>query len=243
MNYGKTWRLIHDPPQEAYTNMAVDEALARTLVSPANGDVPTLRVYSWKPGSVSIGYFQQSSRVMDSLGLDAGKRDFALVRRPTGGSAVVHDGGPSFSLTVKNGLHNSPRARTRVTELYGLLGRCVVETSRRLGIPAGLWDGAGKPNDNSNLCVSTLCTYDVVSDGRKVAGYAARRLRDVTLLQGYITLMDGLSVRELCHAITGAVADVAGVSLIEGALTREESAVAAKLKAEKYTRREWNYKR
>jgi len=154
----------------------------------------------------------------------------------------MHDGGPSFSLTLKDDLR-TPSTRINITEVYSMLGRCVVEALRRLDVPADIWNG---PRGNSNyfsLCTSSLCPYDVVSNGRKMAGYAARRLRGTTLLQGYISLPDGLTTRELRDAMIAAVEGVTGVRLLNGTLTEEERTLAVKLRDKKYTRREWNYKR
>ena len=254
MDYGKKWRLISiSDEQDAFTNMAVDEAIARA-VSPTRrtgaspvptnkyGAVPTMRIYTWEPSSVSIGYFQKISDVVNSIGLNGTDNNYNIVRRPTGGTAVMHDGGPSFSLTLKDDLR-TPSTRINITEVYSMLGRCVVEALRRLDVPADIWNG---PRGNSNyfsLCTSSLCPYDVVSNGRKVAGYAARRLRGTTLLQGYISLPDGLTTRELRDAMIAAVEGVTGVRLLNGTLTEEERTLAVKLRDKKYTRREWNYKR
>ncbi len=289
MNYGRNWRLIQDPPQEAFTNMAVDEAIARALVGSDNGSVPTLRIYAWNPNSVSIGYFQRISDVAtelrknpgchsgppkggeesgtndrffaslrmtarhrytfpevlaDDIGLKDSDNNYDIVRRPTGGTAVMHDGGPSFSLVLKGGAHTpSMNMKTNIIDLYSLMGRCVVEALRRQGVSAELWDGPKGTSNNPNLCISNLCPYDVVSQGRKLAGYAARRLQGVTLVQGYITLSDGLTAQDLRDAITCAVEDLTGARLMDGSLTEEEATLATKLQREKYTHREWNYKR
>jgi lipoate-protein ligase A len=201
-----------------------------------------MRIYTWEPSSVSIGYFQKISDVVDSLGLNGTEKNCDIVRRPTGGTAVVHDSGPSFSLSLKDGLR-TPSTRINITELYSMLGRCVVEALHRLNVPADVWNGPKGNSNYSSLCISSLCPYDVVSNGRKVAGYAARRLRGATLLQGYISLPDGLTTRELRGTMIAAVEGVTGVRLLDGTLTEEERTLVAKLRNEKYTRREWNYKR
>lgn len=244
MDYGNKWRLISTPDeQDAFTNMAVDEAIARVLADSGSGSSrPSLRIYSWRPNSVSVGYFQKISNVVDELGLDGKEKNYALVRRPTGGTAVMHNGGPSFSLTLKDDLL-TPSTRINVTDLYSMLGRCVVEALRRLDVPADIWSNPRGNSNYSSLCISSFCPYDVVSNGRKVAGYAARRLRDATLLQGYISLPDGLTALGLRDAMTAAVEDVMEVRLLDETLTEEERTLASKLRDEKYTRREWNYKR
>lgn len=237
MHYGTSWRVILDTAQEASVNMAVDEAIARALSGSDKEPVPTLRIYQWRANSLSIGYFQEVARVVSALKLKDPAKNYHIVRRPTGGSAVIHDDGPSFSLVLKG---NEPN----IMDLYALLGRCITETLARQNIVAQPWDGPGRSSSNtSNLCVSSLCPHDVVHQGRKVAGYAARRLRGVTLVQGYVTLVDGLSTQGLSDAIIDAFKDVAGAPLLDGTLTDEEKALAVGLREEKYTRREWNCKR
>ncbi|MFQ5957575.1 MAG: biotin/lipoate A/B protein ligase family protein [Candidatus Brocadiales bacterium] len=288
MNYSRDWRVISaSDGQDAFTNMAVDEAIARTMVGSENGSALTLRIYTWSPNSISIGYFQKISDIVkelckdpgchsesasggrrishpprffaslrmttrcrdtflgslaDDIGLKDSNRNFDIVRRPTGGTAVVHDGGPSFSLILKDGQR---MPSTKITDLYSLMGRCVVEALRHLDVSSTIWNGPKGPVTarGSNLCVTSLCPYDVVYQGEKVAGYAARRFQGVTLLQGYITLTDGLVAQELRDAMIDAVKGVTGAKFLDGALTEEENALATRLRADKYTRREWNYKR
>lgn len=237
------WRVILDPSQDAFTNMAIDEAIARSMAVPDSSTMPTLRIYSWRPTSISIGYFQRVSEVLSSLGPDISREGFDMVRRPTGGTAVIHDSGPSFSLVLKDE-RRTPSAK--VTGLYLLLGRCVVEALGHLGISAELLQDA-RPSppaaDNSGLCALNPRPYDVIYKGMKIAGYAARRFRGVTLVQGYITLIDGLKVQELRDSIISALECTIGTKLRPGTLAREEGSLAARLREGKYTQREWNYKR
>ncbi len=237
MDYGTSWRVIQDTAQEASVNMAVDEAIARALSGSDNESAPTLRIYQWRVNSLSIGYFQKVARVVSALKLKDPVKNYRIVRRPTGGAAVVHDRGLSFALVLNS-------SRPDIIALYSLLGRCVTEALRQLGVSAELWKGpVGNPGNDSNLCISRPCPHDVVFRGEKVAGYAARRIRHVTLLQGFMTLTNGLSTQALRDAMIDAVGGAAGVRLWHGTLTVEERALATKLTEERYSRREWNYKR
>ncbi len=236
-----------DPQVDAATNMAVDEAILRTAAhaGAAANTGPSLRIYRWRPGSVSIGYSQNISDVLGDLEPGVPPDDASIVRRPTGGTAVVHDAGPSFSLVLpKNGDAYPPHNGVR--DLYAFAGRCVAETLSRLGLSVTLWDGSKRTGNNSILCASSLCPYDAVYKGRKVAGYAARRMRGATLLQGYVTLDDGsicIHADDLIDAMAVAVGHVAGVKLSSHILTEEEQELSARLRAEKYALKEWNYKR
>jgi lipoate-protein ligase A len=249
MKPGSNWRLILDPSQAAATNMAVDEAILRTTAhaGAAANTVPSLRIYRWRPGSVSIGYSQKMSDVLGGLELGVPPDDASIVRRPTGGATVVHDAGPSFSLVMP--INSSAyRPHNGVTDLYALLGRCVTEALGRLGFSVTLWDRTKtkRTGNNSRLCASSLCPYDAIYKGRKIAGYAARRMRGATLVQGYVALGDG-SIRihadDLIDAMVAAFGHVAGVNLANSILTEEEQELSARLRAKKYALKEWNYKR
>src|SRR5690349_2496197 len=89
------WRLLNDPPASGAWNMAVDEAL---LEGVASGRSPaTLRFYSWRPACLSLGYFQPFG-IVDVSGCRA--RGVDVVRRPTGGRAILHDRELTYSLTL-----------------------------------------------------------------------------------------------------------------------------------------------
>ena len=80
-----TWRLIITDPASGAWNMAVDEAIA---ITSARGDVPpTLRFYQWQPATVSLGRHQPVEDI-DQARLQ--ERGWGLVRRPTGGRAILH---------------------------------------------------------------------------------------------------------------------------------------------------------
>ncbi|HHT9139615.1 MAG TPA: lipoate--protein ligase family protein, partial [Candidatus Tripitaka californicus] len=179
-------RLLLSPPGDAFTNMALDEALALTADT-----TPTFRVYYWSTPSISIGYFQRVLEVLNSLASRAsasgGQRAPALVRRPTGGTAVLHDSQPSFSLVIE-----TPKS---MGQIYHLLGQAIIEALKTLGIEARLWDEKGSRGRFETcpyFCTSNFSPYDVISQGQKVAGYSARRLLGATLFQGYLHLPEAV---------------------------------------------------
>jgi len=90
----KEWRLINFELHDAYTNMAIDEAIfvmREKLSLP-----PTLRFYSWQPPAISIGYFQKAN---DPFLNEYKKRELIFVRRFTGGGAILHKDEMTYSLT------------------------------------------------------------------------------------------------------------------------------------------------
>src|SRR5437762_5029540 len=81
------WRLLLSPPVDGATNMALDEAL---LNSGLVGGPPTVRMYGWTPPCLSVGTNQPLLTQIDTEWCAA--QGVTLVRRPTGGRAVLHDG-------------------------------------------------------------------------------------------------------------------------------------------------------
>ena len=90
------FRLFVDPPCPGSWNMAVDEALLEAAV--AGGDA-TLRLYQWSEPTLSLGYFQR----YDDRNRHDASRDCAVVRRQSGGGAILHDRELTYSLTLPPG--------------------------------------------------------------------------------------------------------------------------------------------
>src|SRR5437763_6604272 len=89
------WRIVFDPAANGAWNMAVDEVLLDGVA--AGSAPPTLRFYAWSPACLSLGYFQPFSVVnvegCRGLGID-------IVRRPTGGRAILHDRELTYSVAL-----------------------------------------------------------------------------------------------------------------------------------------------
>src|SRR2546428_11719227 len=116
---GPTWRLLVTEPTDGATNMAVDEAV--WLGRRAGTSPPTVRFFAWTPPTVSLGYGQPLDGHVDIAACH--RLGVGLVRRPTGGSAIYHDG-PERELTysvvavaddigggARHPLYNQPRSR------------------------------------------------------------------------------------------------------------------------------------
>ncbi|MHB8577180.1 MAG: lipoate--protein ligase family protein, partial [Dehalococcoidia bacterium] len=97
MSGGGSWRVLIDGGASGFRNMAVDEALLVSAQATAgSGWTHTLRLYWFEPAALSIGAFQPIADVDLAACAFAG---IDVVRRPTGGRAVLHDGCMSYSLT------------------------------------------------------------------------------------------------------------------------------------------------
>lgn len=111
-----TCRLIVDPPQSGTRNMAVDEALLDAAV--ADG-IATLRLYQWNEPTLSLGYFQQYA----DRDTHVASRGCAVVRRQSGGGAILHDRELTYGLTLPPA---HPLTRD-TTALYNAVHRAFVE--------------------------------------------------------------------------------------------------------------------
>ena len=92
----ETWRFIDSGPCGAAYNMAFDEAIAVTV---RNGRAhPTLRLYGWDLPSVTIGYFQKIGDIDTAYCF---RNNIPVIRRPTGGRAILHGNEITYSFSAK----------------------------------------------------------------------------------------------------------------------------------------------
>ncbi len=169
------WRLIVDEPDEGRHNMAVDRALQ---VARETGRSPaTLRLYGWCRPTVSIGRLQDAQAV--DVDACAAER-IPVVRRSTGGRAVVHDDEVTYSVVAgtEDGL---PR---RVTASYRLIAGALTEAYRELGVEVA--PSLRSPRSSSAACYLTAMGGDLARDGVKLSGSAQVWLRDTCLQHGSI---------------------------------------------------------
>lgn len=175
------WRLIRSGPGAPAWNMALDEALWRSFAKLGR---PTLRLYSWARPTVSLGYAQRASacdlEACARLGLD-------LVRRPTGGRAVLHDNELTYSLI------HSVGGLGGVWESHRLIAEALALGLRRLGLPVEV--AAVRPRLGfsarpalSGACFEAPSPHELTIAGKKVAGMAQVRDRLALLEQGSLPL-------------------------------------------------------
>lgn len=181
------WRFIRSGARPPEYNMAVDEAMMRAVGS---GEAPpTLRFYGWKPATLSIGYFQKAE---DEVLLDeVARRGLGFVRRPTGGRAVLHDAEVTYSIVVPESYPGLPSS---VTESYRVLSEGMALGFRALGLDAEMVSLASDEEKakyaaaGSAACFDSPSWYELVVDGRKVAGSAQLRQGGAVLQHGSILL-------------------------------------------------------
>lgn len=181
-------RLLKMGASTGAINMGVDEALA-TLC----WDGATLRFYTWEAPTLSIGYAQRS----DELDLAACRKSIVhLVRRPTGGRAVLHQQDLTYSLILSL---RPPWTTFSIAESYRRINICLLRGLEMLGLDVSIGyrprqvDGGLSP-----FCFSVISQHEVLVGRKKVVGSAQRRYPTALLQQGSILLdFDPTDILEL----------------------------------------------
>ncbi|MEK4245953.1 biotin/lipoate A/B protein ligase family protein [Psychrobacillus sp. FSL K6-2684] len=181
------WYFIDSGPCAPSYNMALDEAL---LDWHSEGLIPpVIRFYEWNPATLSIGYFQSVEKEID---MEAVRRlGLGFVRRPTGGRGVLHEHELTYSVIVSEDYPDMPAT---VTEAYRVISEGLLKGFQSLGLEAYF----SIPNTPDKLqalkspktavCFDTPSWYELVVEGKKVAGSAQTRQKGVILQHGAILL-------------------------------------------------------
>ena len=178
------WRLIVTPAATGAQNMAFDEALMDH--TRASGDW-VLRVYSWSAPTISFGRNQTAAGLYD-LG-EIRKRGFHVVRRPTGGRAILHDREVTYCITAPVAAAGDLRPS------YNRINEVVLDGLRRLGVGAAIAQPTAKSSSPGVApCFHEPSAGELMLDGRKLAGSAQWRKDGVLLQHGSILVDDDQSV-------------------------------------------------
>jgi lipoate-protein ligase A len=182
----EAWRFLHTGDRSPAENMAIDEAVL--TAHSEEKSPPTVRFYGWNPATLSIGYFQKAQEV----DMEAVKSEgIGFVRRPTGGRAVLHDRELTYSIIVSETYPGIPR---NVTDAYRVLSEGLLQGFRGLGLDAEMVQLASEEEKEkyssagSSACFDSPSWYELVVEGRKIAGSAQVRQKDVVLQHGSILL-------------------------------------------------------
>lgn len=180
------WRIINSGSANAATNMGIDEAM---LLAHSGGNVPpTLRFYGWQPAAISLGYFQ---RAMSEIDLErCQEQNIDVVRRLTGGRAVLHDVELTYSIVVKEDYPLIPPTITASYRYFsnGLLaGLAALGIQANMTVPIGAY-GQRKKQPASAACFDAPSHYEVTVEGRKLIGSAQVRKNGVILQHGSVLL-------------------------------------------------------
>lgn len=183
----EVWRFIDSKKQGPAYNMALDEAL---LNWHSEGKIPpTIRFYGWEPATLSIGYFQ---RVAKEIRMEAVReKQLGFVRRPTGGRGVLHEHELTYSVIVSEAHPAMPKT---VTEAYRVISTGLLEGFKALGlnayfaVPDSEKEREVLKKPRSAVCFDAPSYYELVVEGKKIAGSAQTRQKGVILQHGSILL-------------------------------------------------------
>ena len=176
------WRLIvEDSPRSGAANMAVDESIAEAA---AAGDVPpTLRFYRWQIPTVSLGRFQ---KIADVNEVRISQQGFDMVRRSTGGRAILHVDELTYSVA---GPIAEPHMAGGVMDAYLRFSNALLSGLMSLGLSAekaGARARAGR--ELSAACFEMPSAYEITAAGRKLMGSAQSRRQGYVLQHGSLPL-------------------------------------------------------
>jgi lipoate-protein ligase A len=169
--------------------MALDEAVLMHCIE--GKSPPSLRFYEWERPSISLGYAVDAEAELN-LPL-CHKRKVPVVRRITGGGVVFHKCDITYAVVFPadfGGEKRGPGKKLAVLDSYRLINRALAEGLRQLGAVTSLLDRKGgglrHSQTQQNVCFSNPTVYDILHNGRKLAGSAQRRKKGWVLHHGSI---------------------------------------------------------
>lgn len=165
--------ILEAEPNSGDWNMAADETLLETAIA---ADIATLRWYTWRQPTLSLGYFQKSSDLDD----DARLRQLPVVRRLSGGGAIIHDDELTYSVAIPA----SQRLFEQPHELYDIVHQAVCQGLAGIGFFVKCRGITFKRRGEPLLCFQRKDAHDVTLQGYKVLGSAQRRRRGAILQHG-----------------------------------------------------------
>lgn len=188
------WRLLFTDPTDGPLNMAIDESI---LLGVAAGDSPpTLRFFAWQPPCLSLGYAQALSDVeLDRLHAHG----WDVVRRPTGGKAILHTDELTYSVITPQ---TDPRVEGGIIESYRRLSEGLVRGLIALGLMARndkTYSSGEAGNKDNPVCFEVPSNYEITVIGKKLIGSAQARKQGVVLQHGTLPLTGDLT--RICEAL------------------------------------------
>lgn len=189
MTYAQSsWRLVITPQSNGAWNMAVDEAILKSFS--LSNPLPVLRLYAWEPACLSLGYAQPSADVdFDRLN----SRGWQVVRRPTGGRAILHTDEITYAVIAP---HNEPRMAGGVLESYQVLSKALLRALDLINTPAEAISNpeAQSATDTTDpICFEVPSNFEITVKGKKLIGSAQARKKEGVLQHGTLPLFGDLA--------------------------------------------------
>ena len=239
-------RVIFDPPASGAWNMAVDETLLETA---GQCKQPSLRFYTWNEPTLSVGYFQS----LAERAQHAASRNCPVVRRASGGGAILHDRELTYSLAIPHKATSSSAATRLVETVHATL----IATLSEFGLNAALYSDRNRcENEQASsdqppfLCFLRRTCSDIIYEDAKIVGSAQRRRRGAVMQHGSILLgfsdrapelpgiqeLASLTINpvELADRWTPRLAGVLGLPFGKGFLSSTEQTLAKGLRQSRF---------
>jgi lipoate-protein ligase A len=164
--------------------MAFDEVLLQRVSDPACLPVTYVRFYEWECPTLSLGFFQKASRVVDFQFCD--RNSIALVRRSTGGKAVLHDRELTYSVVSNNA---SCFSIADIKDTYRRIAQALSNGFQHLGVRTTLAEERQLPARRlASACFALANHHEVLWGNKKLVGSAQRRTRTGFLQHGSILI-------------------------------------------------------
>ena len=215
-----TFRLLVTEPMDGAANMALDEALLRSRLDRACP--PTIRFYAWQPPTISLGYGQPLDTRIDLE--EASSLGIGLVRRLTGGSAILHEG-PDLELTYSVvGSHGDFEGADDLLATYRWIGTALAVGLNQLGVAAKMVPV--QPSSAEAMpafCFARTGSYELIVNGKKLVGSAQRRQNVAFLQHGSVML--GAAPERLRRVFPAQADPLAGMTTLEAEIGRRPSFV------------------
>jgi len=259
------WRLIDSGPCDAFYNMALDEAIATEVRKRAAA--PTLRLYGWEKPSLTLGCFQKTADINIEY---CRAHNVPIVRRPTGGRAILHGDELTYSFSAKT---DSGPFSHGLLDSYRRISTAFSIALKKIGISAEAKKERekGRVLIRSPLCFQSSSYGELLSENKKIVGSAQKRWNDSLLQQGaipYLSHEEGLkgifgaektaslkncmnalsdilprlNREEFKTAVVSSFEETFGVRLLLSAPSLEESLLAGELQRRKYLQADWNFR-
>lgn len=175
----RTWRYLPYEVHSGAVNMGVDEAILQAMAQNEQ-KLPTLRFYGWHPAALSLGYAQSYFKEVNEEVIS--KRGLDVIRRPTGGRAILHQYELTYSVIAPEADEN---VAGTIIESYLKISQALLEGFKDLGIPVAMAKGEMRDGDSA-ACFDSPSWYELVVEGRKLVGSAQLRKDGVLLQHGSI---------------------------------------------------------
>lgn len=179
---------MRTPPANGAWNMAVDEALLESIGRSKSS--PVLRLYAWAPPCLSLGFAQP---ICDADQEQLAERGWDLVRRPTGGRAILHTDELTYAVI---GTLDDPRLSGGVLESYRRLSLALLAALHIIGVSAQADEipSTGNLSQPDNpICFEVPSNFEITVEGKKIIGSAQARRQNRLLQHGSVPLCGDLT--------------------------------------------------